>query len=787
MNEKRILTLILVLFVLLGSAYALITPVFEASDELWHYPMIKHLADGNPLPVQVFDPAQAGPWKQEASQPPLYYYLGAALTFWIDTSDMAQVRWLNPHVDNGVITVDGNTNLAIHDPAQNPWQGTLLAVRIVRLFSVLLGAATVYLTYLIAKEVAPGRPDIALGATAVTAFTPMFLFISGAVNNDNLAIPLASLGVLLLIRGVRITDHRSPITDHRLPFTGYCLLVGVVIGLAILTKQGTFALLPLAWGTSFVRELRNAECGSPITDYRLPITDYRLRLGRALLMSLAYFGALLLPVALIAGWWYWRNIQLYGDFLGWNAFIAVLGSRAQPASLAQLWDERWGFMLAYWGLFGGVNVPMATWIYHVLNGVVVTAVVGFFIYLGQLVQGWREAVDWRFNLPSLINNLLFLVTRHFALLVCLLLAGAVIFGLVQWATTTWSSQGRLVFTALSALSVLLLVGLVGWLPLRLGRWVAGALGGFLLLVAALTPWLWIRPAYTPAAYAPPRDLPMTPVDARFGEALWLQSYAVAPANGAELYPGEYVDVTLHWQVLTTLDRDWSVFVHLHDPVLAAPIAQRDMYFGQGLRPTRLLQPGETLTTFYRIAVPETAVAPADLVVMVGLYDWQTGERMQTDLQADHVALQQVSLLPAPGDYPNATAVNFMNELQLVGYALNPRRAQPGEAVTVTLYVQARRPLTTDYTFSAQIVNLEANERWGSQDVYQPTSTWVPGETQTLEMQLVLADDTPPQVYPLIFVVYHIVEDGSLQKLQLVTADGRITQDDFLLLTKVRIE
>ncbi|MCA9938899.1 MAG: hypothetical protein KC418_09665, partial [Anaerolineales bacterium] len=64
-----------------------------------------------PLPVQ--DPQNVGPWKQEASQPPLYYYLGAALTFWIDTGDMPQVRWLNPHVDNGVITADGNINLAV--------------------------------------------------------------------------------------------------------------------------------------------------------------------------------------------------------------------------------------------------------------------------------------------------------------------------------------------------------------------------------------------------------------------------------------------------------------------------------------------------------------------------------------------------------------------------------------------------------------------------------------------------------------------------------------------------
>ncbi len=92
MSEKRWLGLILLLFLALGFTYALVTPVFEASDELWHYPMIRHLADGNPLPVQVFDPAQAGLWKQEASQPPLYYYLGAALTFWIDTADMPQIR-----------------------------------------------------------------------------------------------------------------------------------------------------------------------------------------------------------------------------------------------------------------------------------------------------------------------------------------------------------------------------------------------------------------------------------------------------------------------------------------------------------------------------------------------------------------------------------------------------------------------------------------------------------------------------------------------------------------------
>ncbi|HID54593.1 MAG TPA: hypothetical protein EYP41_21460, partial [Anaerolineae bacterium] len=204
MTEKRWIVLILALFILLGTIYAVTTPVFEASDELWHYPMVRHLADGNPLPVQVFDPALAGPWNQEASQPPLYYYLAAGLTFWIDTSDMEVVRWLNPHVDNGIITADGNNNLAIHNPAWSRLQGTLLAVRIVRLFSVLLGAATVYLTYRIGREAVPDRLEIGLGAAAVNAFMPMFIFISGAVNNDNLAIPLASLALLLLIRMISV-------------------------------------------------------------------------------------------------------------------------------------------------------------------------------------------------------------------------------------------------------------------------------------------------------------------------------------------------------------------------------------------------------------------------------------------------------------------------------------------------------------------------------------------------------------------------------------------------------
>lgn len=805
MSEKRLLAAILGLFLILGLIYALTTPIFEASDELWHYPMIQHLGNGNPLPVQVFDPALAGPWNQEASQPPLYYYLGAALTFWIDTSDMETVRWLNPHVDNGIITPDGNINLAIHDPTWSRWQGTLLAVTIVRVFSVFLGAGTVWLTYLIGKTAVPHRPEIPLGAAAITAFLPMFLFISGAVNNDNLAVMLASLAVWLMVRGISkqltanselLTDNnrQQPATSNQQPTSSNrsWLLLGVVIGLAILTKQGTFALLPLAWGTLFVagwlRELNPLTRSRP---FRGQVREAE-PIIRALLYSIRQFVLLILPpVVAIAGWWYYRNIVLYGDFLGWNAFIAVLGQRAQPASLAQLWSERHGFMMSYWGLFGGVNVPMAGWVYTILNGTLLIALVGGVIFAWQELHRWRREIGaWSWRPVPLMSSVLYFVASRFTLVVCLLLTAAVVFGLVQWATTTLSSQGRLVFTAISALSILLITGLVGWLPPFLARWVAGGLGVFMFVVAALAPWLWIQPAYRPPVYAaPPANSGVV-----FGETMRLVGYSFEPTA---VSPTTDLWLTLEWEALAPMDRDWSVFVHLNDPVLGYPIAQRDMYPGQGLLATRLLEPGQRVVNRYRLAVPGTAVAPAELELAVGLYDYTTCPACQrlpisdsagAPTSGEAVILGQIPLAAAAGEYPNPTQVNFGNEVELLGFSAEPRRAAPGETVEVTLYFRGKRPLSTDYSLFGQIVNLQDTTRYAGQDLAPPlirTSEWTPGTDQTLTLSLTLANDAPAGVYPLIIGLYTQTE-GQFRRLQLVTPDGRITQEDFLVLTPIRI-
>ncbi|MCP5100823.1 MAG: hypothetical protein GY943_35175, partial [Chloroflexi bacterium] len=268
------------------------------------------------------------------------------------------------------------------------------------------------------------------------------------------------------------------------------------------------------------------------------------------------------------------------------------------------------------------------------------------------------------------------VVDYFPIVVCLLWAGAVVYGIVDWATITWSSQGRLVFSALPALSLLLVLGVAGWLPKRPSRIAVTSLSAFMFVVAAVAPFLWIRPAYQVSADEPQ----LTHLAAvNFNDQIELGGYSVTVlGEGETAVPGASVLVELEWIVLQPMTRNWSVFVHLNDPVLGQPIAQRDMYWGQGLMATSFLQPGDRVVNRYQLQLPETAVAPADLELVVGLYDFYTGERLPTVAGDALVWLDSILMEAAPGNYPNPVAVNFEDQFTLLGYELMPRRLQADE-------------------------------------------------------------------------------------------------------------
>jgi len=760
-TERGIITAIVAIFTLLGLIYSVVTPVFEASDEKWHYPMVKTIADNWSLPVQkpgVDTPGvEATPWRQEGSQAPLYYAISAVATFWIDTSDMEAARHLNPHVDSGA-TPDGNVNLVVHDPALErfPWRGTVLAVHIIRFLSVLMGAAAVTLTYLITREVLPDRPALALGAAAIHAFTPMFMFIAGSVNNDNLAVLLSSLGLWMLIR---ITNYKWQMANPKRLVIGY-LSLGIVLGLAALTKSQTLALAPLTALVVSVRAVRR-------------------RSWREFVVGGL---ATALPLLLIAGWWYLRNLRLYGDLTGVEMFTQILGQRNVPADLDQLWRERFSFMAGYWGNFGGINVPMAAWTYPVLNTVVPIAA------LGLVVATLKYQIT---NRKSQDSHLIFGIC-NLPFILCLLWALLVFIPWLLWARITWSSQGRLVFYAISVWSLLLAMGLAGWFPRRWGRWLVAAFALFLLGLAAAAPFAWIAPTYAPPEPLTDAQVAAIPnrLDVAFGGAMRLLGYDLETES---VEPGGQVAVTLYWEALAPTERPYSVFVHLLNKE-DLPVAQRDTYPGLGLLSTTRLEPGSAWADRYVIRVPETAYAPDVAQVAVGLYNYANGTRLPASNGAassagDHVRFGKIRVKALPGDVPNPISVNFGDRMALVGYDLDRRVAKPGEDITLTLYWRGLQKMERNYTISAQLVSEELvkaaeDSRWPlGKDA--PTMLWKVGHLLEDPKTLTVYGDAPPGIYDVRVTVFKKL-DGEFIHLPVISDRGEMLSN-YIVLTKVRVE
>jgi Dolichyl-phosphate-mannose-protein mannosyltransferase len=763
---------LLLVFVMLASTYAVTTPLFEASDELWHYPMVQHLSQGGALPVQ--DPNNVGPWRQEASQPPLYYYLTGWATAWINTNDLPQVRWLNPHVDNGVITPDGNINLAIHTPAENwPWQGTVLAVRLIRLMSVLMSAGTVLFTYLLAREYFEDEAS-RLAAAGLVAFVPMFVFISGAVNNDNMSALLSSTIFFLLVFLVR-----RPLRFN----WKFSVGLGLLLGIAALTKQSALGLYPLTGLTLVVLSLQRI-------GFHFSQTAFRAHFIFILKHSLLAF----VPGLLIPAWWYYRNIVLYGDLLGWNGFIDILGKRAAPASLLQLWGERESFTRSYWGLFGGVNVPMSDWIYTVLNLMALIAFLGLtFFAIRAVIKFLRERPT-----DSKGANLLYRLIDSlgqwvpYALLLGMLILLA--YGLYQWATVTWSMQGRLVFSGISAIAVLMVIGLRTLLPGAVRAWGLGAIMIFMAVVSAAAPFAFIGPKYVDPPSLTPAQLAGIehPLNVDFGSVnfppeMRLLGYKL---DLSEVKPGGSVPLTLYWQSLVAMDRDWSVFVHVLDEN-GVIIAHRDVFPGVGLMPTRKWQVGETLADTYLIPIPETAYAPSAARIEVGLYDYETGDRLlvvtegNADSGRDALALTPLTLAANPGDVPNPQTLNFGGQIGLAGYEMDKRAVKAGESINLTLYWRDLQTMKVNYSVFAHVRG-KGETLWAGHDSWPlegdaPTSTWTVGQLIKETRTLTLKPETPPGDYDVEVGLY----DEGGKRLQLLLPDGRLT-DNFVYLAKIKV-
>ncbi len=366
-------------------------PVIDvgAPDELQHVAYVKHLAEGRGFPVLDPKDPELGR-RYQSHQPPAFYLLAA-----------------------GWSKIVGNSYLGL------------------RSLNALIGGIAVLGVYFLALwGLGTERRAYAIGAAAFAALLPMNVALSGAISNDPLLFCLSTW--VLALTAVYGKD-------------GLCvkrgLLLGALIGVALLTKTTALALLPAVAVGLMLAQKR------PALATVLPGAVLALAMG---------------------GVWWMRNQSLYGDPLAMGVFNAAFQNSPQATVYLQAFGPKgyWIDMVGWWtvrsylGAFGYMDIFLSPNLYRLATLVFVT--LASFGILAAFKKGEDES-DRAFHL---MNTVFFLIVLAL---------------FVQFNKTYFQGQARYLFPAIGPMAVAIALGAGNlvkskpWIPL-------GVLASSLLIV-----------------------------------------------------------------------------------------------------------------------------------------------------------------------------------------------------------------------------------------------------------------------------------------------------------------
>lgn len=426
------------------ACWALITPPFQGPDEGDHFAYTQSLVERGQAPSRnPLSPLPRWSSSEDLALEGVSWFTDhrAANTRppWLSAQERlyrARVARLRPRSDDG----GGNETAATHGPiyyaALAPayiaaGSSPFSQLTLMRLTSALIGALTVLFTFLLARELIPGRPWLAVLAALLVAFEPMYGSISGLVNNDVGVNAGAAALELLLIRMLRrgITVPLGALTGAMLlalpviKGTGLSLYpVAAVVFLAVLwrhhARSDLRGWLALALGAILVGEFASHLLGG--------VRPVPSGVGASAISSnaSAATGAL-------------HDIPGFLSYL-WQTFLPRLPFMAPhfPASVYPAYSI---FVVDGWAAFGAQTVTFPHWVYVVILIAMLSAIP---------LSAWAARREWSW------------VRRHWLeLLVLIAMPAAVIVGFeaAYYGSGTRSvigQVGRYAFPAIGPLAVL---------------------------------------------------------------------------------------------------------------------------------------------------------------------------------------------------------------------------------------------------------------------------------------------------------------------------------------------
>ncbi|TAK68424.1 MAG: hypothetical protein EPO13_09880 [Actinomycetota bacterium] len=278
-GRVRAAALVAAVYLVLTGTVAACTGAWENNDEADHVVHAQQvLRTGLPATITPGNGV-------EAQQGPLYYYL---LAGWQAALRIPAFR-PDPRPGPAEGPLEGRPQLLDHTyNARQQRQAEWL--RQLRILSVACGLVAVLAAFGTALLLT-GRTAAAVAVGLTVGLWPKFVVVNAAVTNSALVEALVAVGVLLWVRWARA------------PGLGRAAAVGAALGCAVLAQVTALPIAILLLGAMAWRSLRARQWWPPV-----------LAAGVAVA---------------VCGWWFVRNVVLYGDLLATRAatenFIALIG------------------------------------------------------------------------------------------------------------------------------------------------------------------------------------------------------------------------------------------------------------------------------------------------------------------------------------------------------------------------------------------------------------------------------------------------------------------------------
>jgi hypothetical protein len=449
-----------------------------------------------------------------------------------------------------------------------------------------------------------------------------------------------------------------------------------------------------------------------------------------------------------------------------------------------------GLELSFWAAFGAGQILWEPWLYELLRWLKFLILLGAGLgFMRRYFQFDREGRASQESSSILILALLGLWTL------------IIFVALLRWMQITPASWGRLLYPTLPALGVLSTWGLLQFSFLipnfntpssnhlkQLMALLPWLLLSLLLLLSIISPFRYLQAAYAKTPLVKEAALPASvqPLDFVYEDALRLIGYRLGKES---IQPGDWLPVTLYWQAIRPVTRNYSAFVHLLDQD-GRSIAQVNTYPDGGKWPTSILEPGKVLEDTYYVPVSPEAEAPLATRLALGVFEFEDPTRaskiaVNTAGETVEPIVAGPPLLPHrwPAlNPPQRLEVNFGDRIRLIGYdPINDQKIAPGETVPLTLYWETLQPPGQDFNLFIHLIDPATGAQVAGFDgpPQFPTSFWQPGNTFIDTRTLAFPPDVPPGNYELRIGWYNLTD---FSRLPLQDGVG-----DSLVILEVKVE